>query len=169
MNAIRKIGAWLWNSKERMVLAVMVVVLCYRVYQVVNPPLDDENQPVFTPPSNDPKGIVPPPPPPPVPFAPPTENWSLIWRRSSWQWQPRTDRRDQNAEAELSINLELLDIMELPNGRVRAQIKSVAGSGKWYDEGDPFESYTLISIDPDTNSCVIFAEVISRNIELFIE
>jgi hypothetical protein len=35
---LRKIGKWFWLNKERMLLAVLVIVLGVRVYGVVNPP-----------------------------------------------------------------------------------------------------------------------------------
>lgn len=37
MEYMRKIGQWLWVNKERVVLAILVVILAYRVYLIANP------------------------------------------------------------------------------------------------------------------------------------
>ena len=37
MNRLRKIGAWIWRNKERILFGVLVVVLCFCVWKVVNP------------------------------------------------------------------------------------------------------------------------------------
>ena len=37
MEIIRKIGDWAWANKERLVLAILVVFLVYRIYAVMNP------------------------------------------------------------------------------------------------------------------------------------
>lgn len=166
MNAIRKIGAWFWNTKERMVLAVMVIILCYRVYQVLNPVIDDFKRTPKNPGKVLPEEVEPDEPPNP-PRAVPTEDWSIIWKRPLWLWQPRVDRRDINSAIEQSVNLQLMDIKEVSDGVYRVKIRS--NTIGWYDEGEKFESYELVSIDVDTDSCVIYAEEISRNIELTMD
>ncbi len=44
LTILQKTGAWIWNQKEKMVLLILVGVLCFRVYQVVNgpPPQDSD-------------------------------------------------------------------------------------------------------------------------------
>ena len=37
MTKIRKLFAWIWRNKERIVLIIMVAILCQRIYQVMNP------------------------------------------------------------------------------------------------------------------------------------
>ena len=37
-----KIGQWLWLIKERVVLLIMLCVLCYRLFGIMNPPKQTE-------------------------------------------------------------------------------------------------------------------------------
>lgn len=37
MSKLRKIVAWIWRNKERMLFGVLVLLLCYCVWKVVNP------------------------------------------------------------------------------------------------------------------------------------
>ena len=43
MEQLRKIGVWCWDSKERVVLTFMVLILGFRDYYLVgDPPEEDE-------------------------------------------------------------------------------------------------------------------------------
>lgn len=48
MDKLRKIAERLWYNKERIVLAVMVVVLCWHVYRIVSPTEKDTDMPNYT-------------------------------------------------------------------------------------------------------------------------
>lgn len=163
MAFLRKIGERLWNIKERLVLAAMVIILCYRVYIVANPqPFDSANIPRQ--PNKTADGVGPEPPPPP-PDALIVQDWRPLWRNSLMKWDTRGGGPG-DSEDEASANLSLERIMILPNGRKRAQIRSRGGSARWYDEGDSFESFRLQSIDADTECCVLFSEADNRPIEI---
>jgi len=42
VDILRKIGDWAWVNKERLVLAILVVFLVYRIYAVLNPTTIEE-------------------------------------------------------------------------------------------------------------------------------
>lgn len=161
MNWLRKIGNWLWLNKERMVLAVMVCILIFRVYQVLNPGAEGINTGVFQPPrdqipADDPRL---PQLPPLVSPNPVSEDWSKLWRFSLFTYrQPRQGGpggRSPNQSEEL--DLTLLQIRSKGDGTWLAQIKTASRTA-WKEKGESFEQYTLQEIDPDTQCVTIFSE-----------
>lgn len=146
-----------------MVLAVMVIFLSVRVYQVLNPEEGTQGRSFNLPgPDPDPENL--PGPPPAVPGAPLTEDWSPIWRRSIFHWPRQRATSSTRGGGVSEIDLQLLRIQEVTDGVFRAQIRTT--TTKWYSEGEAFEAFELISIDPDTECCVVFAEEIGRNVEI---
>ena len=171
MNKIRKILRWVWLSKERMVLAVMVCFLCYRVYRVVNPVPDEVSDGLYPPPGstvpNDVETPGTPPPVPPLPLIDPLIERELV-RRDPFVWVSPGERGSSVGGDDIDISLKVLRIQEPSPGRFRAQIQT-ASTKKWFSEGDPFETYVLESIDPDAGCCVIYAESLEKRIERCIE
>ncbi len=53
----------------------------------------------------------------------------------------------------------------MSDGTWRVRIRSASRRG-WYSEGDAFESYQLLSIDPETGCIVVFSEKIGRREEI---
>lgn len=168
MNRLRKIARWLWLSKERMVLAVMVGFLCYRVYQVMYPETTGEGNEgqIWRLASKDlPEDMERPGTPPLPPPNPLRVDWSRLWKSPMFRWDPRGVKAPGGlAEVELSV----IKIMDTGVGGYRVQIETEK-SKKWYAEGASFESYELISIDPDGGCCDIFAENIQKLVEVCIE
>src|SRR6185436_7447117 len=102
-----------------------------------------------------------PPPPPVIPGAPPTEEYSRLWRFSPFKYKyPQagktgsTDRGDISGE---DLNISVLDFKKKPDGSWLARIKT-EGSTRWYAEGDAFEQYNLQKIDAEGGCVTIFAE-----------
>ena len=152
-----------------MVLAIMVIFLCWRVYQVVNPSEGAAPEDFSPPRSELSEDIETPGRPPDVPPPPPRDDWSMLWRRPPFFWvQPGTGPRTRSGPDDDAIDLELLSIQQRPDGEYTARIRT-SSSRKWYREGDPFEAYTLLSIDPDGPCVVIFAENVSKSLEFCIE
>ncbi len=54
---------------------------------------------------------------------------------------------------------------ETSQGIWRVSIRSASRRG-WYSEGDAFESYELLSIDPELECIVVFAEELERREEI---
>lgn len=234
MDILRKIGDWAWENKERLVLAILVVFLVYRIYAVMNPTTIEEQsaqsasvrpQPagsattqtgegpadpaapgggpqnrlrrlqqgaaggagatgettttepkevpfVFTqhmPPKRIPdpnalpeewteeEGRPPSPPPNPLPPAPTPYN-ALI--KDNPFAAVSTGSAD-GPRGEERPNIVLLGIREWGDGTYRAQIYT--RTRKWYEEGESFEAYQLISINPEEQSVEIFSEKHGRS------
>jgi len=148
-----------------MVLGVVVVVLCSRVYEVLRP-----EEPPPTPEYDFPESEVPrdsvaraefefpdSPSLPPARRVP--EVWKPLWERSPFWYnaQPGQEDRDADGNQRQDPGIRLLAIAERPDGSPRAQLRT-ASSKKWYDEGEEFEKYVLISIDPENKQCEVYSE-----------
>ena len=148
-----------------MVLAIMVSFLCFRVYQVVQPPQTQETEKNFQPPGNElPLDVETPGVPPRTPGLPDSENWTNLWRSNPFYYPPGGSR-SKPTDGEQDIDLELLNIQLMADGSYRARIRSANRKG-WYSEGEGFEAYELVSIDPDAECIVVFAEEIERPVEI---
>lgn len=169
MNRIRKIANWLWLNKERMVLAVMVGFLIFRVYQVVSPASGEENKRMPRPPGNElPDDANPPGDPPPPPPPPRTEDWSRLWRFNPFVWRAPQGGGGPEGDNADDINLRLLRIREVAPGQIRAQIDSGTRES-WYAPGQAFETYEVLSIDQENGVVTVFSERHQRSVELRIE
>lgn len=152
-----------------MVLAVMVAILVFRVYQVLNP-LEIETGPNFRIPGpNPPEGIGPGLPPSPPPREP-TDDWSRLWRRTIWRWDAQRGGGggpgDGQGQAEERLEISLLDLREV-NGTWRARIQTQSRA-TWRELGEQFEQYTLMEIDADQGCVTIFSDRLQRNVPLCI-
>lgn len=154
-----------------MVLAVMVCFLMFRVYQVVSPPDDNANSNRLpNPPRRDlPPDVETPGRPPQPPPPPPAQDWSRLWRFDLFQYkQPRDVGGGSTDDSDgPDVDITLLRIREVPGQGYKAQMKTASRTG-WYSEGDPFEAYELVTIDPDSNCVVIFAEQLERSITVCV-
>lgn len=151
-----------------MVLAIMVSFLCFRVYQVVQPPQTQETEKNFQPPGNElPLDVETPGVPPRTPGLPDSENWTNLWRSNPFYYPPGGSR-SKPTDGEPEIDLKLLNIQQMFDGTYRARIRSASRKG-WYSEGDGFEAYELVSIDPDTDCIVVFAEEFESRVEICID
>lgn len=152
MDKLRKIGLWLWQNKERLVLGLLVVVLSYRVYKVVSEQPEPPKLPeppmggTFKAPD------LPGPPPPPA-----TENYSSLHSRNPfWYYSNPPTGSDSQAESAEEEEIYLLGIQALPRGRgYTAQIRTKAA--KWYREGEEFESYKVLKIDPKSQEVEVYS------------
>ena len=173
MEKVRKYIAWMWTTKERLVLAVVVCILSYRVFIMFNPRENmDETKAIPRPPQrtideseiDDIPGNPPQPPKDELP-----ENWNNLPRREPFVFVLPTGSGGQDESNDQTDELKLLDIQDLGNNRYRARIQTGSGRARYYPEGQKFQSYELISIDPDTGCCVVFSESASREIEICLE
>lgn len=154
-----------------MVLAVMVLFLVYRVYQVVNPPPPPVTDPLRPPGPEPPPGFEVPEVPSARELFEPADDWSGLTRRNLFSYRPNQGAQQQNAQdEEFQVNLTLLSIRETfpDSGEYKVQIRS-ASARKWYDVGESFESYQLESVDPDTQCCDVFSDNMGRVVTICIE
>ena len=171
MNRLRKIAQWLWLAKERFVLAVMVVLLSFRIYAILNPSSLEDSQKVFAPPRTElTEDVKTPGLPPRAPVLDRSEDWSALFTRDMFIYEKPKESTSLTRDGETST-LTVLRIREgLPgSGKFRVQIQTEAAAKKWYSVGDAFETYTLLAVDLDTQCCEIFDDRLGRRIEVCVE
>ncbi len=149
-----------------MVLAIMVIFLCFRVYQVVQPPPPPTGSKVFQPPRNElPPDVETPGTPPRMPGNPSPGNWADLWLNNPFFYASAGGSAGPAGNLDQVLDLEVLNFQETSDGNWRVRIRSASRRG-WYSEGDAFEAYELLSIDPDTECIVVFAEELARRQEI---
>lgn len=140
-----------------MVLAGLVAVLIYQVYKVKFAPVETTEDKInIVPPSGtvtDPPDDELPPEPPSDPNRPDTRRlvqknpFSAIGLGGSL-----SEDTDQKPD------LTLLKIMAYSGGKFVAQIRTQTARPKLYGIGAEFESYRIVSIDPNAQKVVIYSE-----------
>lgn len=170
MDKVYKLGVWLWRNKERIVLAVLVVFLCTRAYRVV---MGAEPEPpkVHPPVKSDlpeewPDAPPKPPVPPPIP-RPPKE--SLIRSNMFTVYgRPVEEGRTEEVTVE-SLGVRLVRIVPWKDNEYRAELLTKGRRAKRYKEGEQFENFRLVRIDPADNSVEIWSEQFGRSFTLRVE
>jgi hypothetical protein len=155
MEKLRKLFERLWYSKERIVLAVMVLLLCWNVYRVVYPAKMPE-PPAHRPPSRDTGDETLP---TVLGFEPrQTEDWAAVYTPNPlWYYSGlRSQTNDRNKQAGREAGIKLLAIQKVRD-TYRAQLQTET-SRRWYDEGAAFESFVLLKIDPEAGTCEVRSE-----------
>lgn len=162
MDKLRKLWQWVWRNKERMVLGILVIVLGYQVYQVVSFSADVQGPP--------PKSLTNEPPKNPDWYAkafvePPSRNdYSSLYVRNPFWVYSSTGESKEDAKQGGGNALKLLDIQPAPGGKNSALIKTQ--DAKWYAEGEEFESYKLLKVDPARKTAVVWSSKLNRNVTL---
>lgn len=143
----RKIGTWFWDNKERLVLVLMIGVLCYRVWQVVNPQPPAEST-VYAPPSNViSQGIRPPEPGslPPVELQPSAVE---IVRQNPFRYQASGSRGPgTTGEDTADFGLTLKKIQPVRGTEYVAVVQTKTAKLQYIREGASFEEFKCIAID----------------------
>jgi len=159
---LRKIVERIWVNKERLVFAIMVLVLCWYVYKAVNPPPPPEEVTARVPRKKIGEGYkgvnVPA---PPVPERP--GEWNALYERNPF-WYYSSISKEQGRERPQDAGITLLNIRTV-SGRNRAQLQTES-SKKWYDEGESFEKFELLKIDPEAGTCDVYSEQLGKVITL---
>jgi hypothetical protein len=151
MDKLRKFGMWLWQNKERMVLVFLVAVLAFRVYKVMTAQTElpaDPKRPIDGPAPETPI------PPDPVQDSSTESYQSLSQRNPFWYYGARPEITG-NEGAEEEENIRLLNIQRSPDNQYVAQIQTQVT--KWYREGEEFESYQLMRIDPENQQVEVYS------------
>ena len=151
MEKVRKFFEWLWNAKERLVLAVMVMLLCWNVYRVVYPPKPAEPK-VHRAPDRSGFDEIP----QVTPLEPAqSQDWASIYTPNPF-WYLAGQKINNDTEKPEDVGITLLDIRQV-RGKNRAKLQTES-SARWYDEGQQFESFELLSVDPDAGTCQVRSE-----------
>ncbi len=161
MDKLRKFFERLWYSKERAVLAIMVGVLCWNVYRVWYPvPLPEaaahtapqrvsEDEPTVNVPGLEPRQ---------------TQDWVTVYTPDPfWYYSQLTANTEKTKDVQ-DAGIKLILIRKVRD-EYRAQLQTES-STKWYTEGDAFESFELLKIDPDAGTCQVRSERLGRVITL---
>lgn len=174
MEKLYKIGQWLFANKERMALIALVAVLCYQVYNVVVKKEEDPNKSnakVYKPPLPNPSADwfsgpnAPQDPPPPLPPLQETPYQGLA--RSNpftvYGYNPTAEGPKEEAPEDISLVM----IKPWPDGSMRAGIKTRVM--RYYKEGESFESYQVLKIDPAGGSVEVYSNRLGKSITLTLK
>lgn len=162
VDKLRKIGLWIWYNKERMVLAIMFIALCYQVYKVWNPEPPQAGK-IFGPPDPDPEGKVDIPQPlPPLSQNPDAEINDLL--RNPFSRVGGTAGPTERAET----TIRLLRIIEWRDGTLRAELQDQR-ERDYFAEGESFGTYEVLSIDRDAGTVEVYSAESNKRIVLNLE
>lgn len=151
MDKLRKIAELFWHNKERLVFVALVGVLCWRVYEVMNPQaLVDP--PSHTAPRRPTEEDVPAPPVPKFRETPASDDTfaSIHKRNPFWYYsgQAKTDTAPKN-DQQASITL-----VRIMGDRARLEMN---GKRKLCAKGDTFGDYEIRSIDSAAKTCEVYS------------
>lgn len=157
---LRKAGIWLWNQKEKMILVALILVLCYRVWGVMNPAELTFEEPgaAIAKPRPIPKD-----PPPPVPVLPRSPDFKGLVRTNPFTIHSALPGTREGEAREDRPNLTVIRIVPWAGGDYRAEIVTQGARPKRYKEGEQFETYRLIDIDEVNNQVTIFSNAHNKN------
>ena len=170
MQKLLNISKWIWANKERMILIVMLCLLGYKVYEVVKDPgeIEFKSPPTVSTVLNEEKKELLEL--PPMPIAPPIrapEDWTSLYRNNMF-WYYSGASKQSDATTEEQADITLVRIRTMPNGAVLAQLQTSSDT-RWYREGDVFQQYEVLSIDPDAQTCEVRSERLGRVLTLTVE
>jgi hypothetical protein len=159
MDQLIKLRAWLWLNKEKLLLGVLVLVLCFRVYKVVYPPEVKLPDPPV-PPSPTWSGDVPPGAPPVMPALPERIPSTGLVKNNPFT----VYGVDYGKKEEQRPELYFLGLKEWADGTWRAQITTNPRfRPKLYKEGEEFESFRLERIDVEAEEITVYSQADARS------
>jgi len=155
VDRLRKVGLVLWLNKERLVLFVMVCVLVFQVYKVIFPDEKPMGAAPQLPRPHDPDVIpIPMPSPRPAPSLP--GDYASLSRRNPFWYFSGAGRDNRGGQDQEGFEISLVDIQRTGD-RLRARL-STASTTKWYNEGESFEQFQLISVDIENKQVTVYIE-----------
>jgi hypothetical protein len=160
VNKVRKFGQWLWNNKERMVFAIMVAVLAWRVYQVVNP-APPENAPTYAVPRSGAVDVPYPPDRPRPEVAPPLRP---LTRANPFWYHANPAGSGADGEDE-GPDMVLDSIQMTPRGPI-AMIKVSGDRARKFEKGDKASTFEVLEIDPEGGVVIVYDESQGKQFEL---
>lgn len=167
---LQKAGVWLWHSKERMVLIIMVLVFGYRVYMVFSPPPAPDWPPVRMPMMDLPEDpeeqqLIGLPGNPPV--RPPMDvpgTYAALYTSNPFWYYSGQQQSAQPQGAAATIDVQLVDIQST-GGRSRARLRSGTRT-EWVWENARFgDDYELRRVNVEDQTVEIYSE---RNTRTYV-
>jgi len=164
VDKVRKAGQWLWDNKERMVLAIMVAFLGYRVYIVLNPAEIQVSAPPRPPSATVPEAEQPPLPDTTVSRDRPEEVAALVrgnpFTLASGVVESGATKRQEDP------GIRLLKIVPWRDGGYRAQVITKGNKLQYVGEGEQFENFQVMRIDPEDKLIEVFSNALDRTVTL---
>ena len=164
MNKIRKLAETIWYNKERIVLGVMVCILLWHVYSIFNPPQETEPKKWQVPKvENIPEVLkkIAAAPEPPEDRA--VTQWEGIYTPNPF-WALSAQSTVASKTVNAAADISLLQIQQGRGGKWRARLKT--NVVRWYDEGESFQSFQLIKINPEDNSVEVRSDRLGKVLPL---
>lgn len=161
MDKIRKTGEKLWYYKERIVFVVMCCILAWHMYKGWAAPAAEAMKMPPSPAATA-EGL-PQEPPPAFPASPMPGQWRAVFTPNPFWYNATPVGTSVQQSGQQDAGIKLLGIQTMPNGKLRAQLQTT--TVKWYSEGAKFESFELLSIDPD-GKCQVYSERLGKVIDL---
>ncbi|MCC6796464.1 MAG: hypothetical protein IT366_15195 [Candidatus Hydrogenedentes bacterium] len=169
---LRKAGVWLWNQKEKMFLAALLIVLCFRVYLVLSPAQASTKTPEppkkGAPAATNKMSAENVPDPGPRPVSERAEDFRPLVRQNPFTiWSIAATGKSASGSDEETIDVTLNNIVKWSDGGYRAELTTkVTGKSKRYKEGEVFENYKLMTIDPTNKTVQIYSSAHDKTFEL---
>lgn len=151
---LRKIGLWIWEKKERMVFAIMVIFLGWRVYLVVYPPPVEDPPPFSTPSATGTMAVPEPPTGTQIYDKPPPPTNVITGRNPFWYYAVDTGTSDEEGP---SVQIEIIEFLETPSGWL-VRLRVGTDRPRAYREGQKFQTFELRTIDPDEGYVEVYDE-----------
>ena len=143
MNKIRKFGAWLWLNKERMILGVLVILLCYRVYAILMGEVDLGDDNVINPTAS---GLGSSPIPPPIPRVQPGGAIVTLVNKNPLSYVAGLET---DADDKIRTYLTLVSITSVDD-EPRARIRPRGGRPRSRKVGDQVDNWIISRIREDS-------------------
>jgi hypothetical protein len=164
---LRKIADRLWYNKERIVLAIMLLVFAWNMYRVLYPPPAKPLAKEHKLPKVTDDGTLPSQPVPRGPDVRAMTSWKTVYTPSPFWYYAVQSGKSGDEGKDKDAGIHLRQIKEMGGGVFRAQLETTAR--KWYSEGDKFEQFELQKIDPDAQTVRVYSERLGQVITLSVE
>jgi len=153
-----------WNNKERLVFVILLCVLGFYVYKALPQTQDSTEAGYSFPRDTVDESLVPEMPAPPQ--ARKLGDWKSVYMPNPFWYLASTSKTDKGeAGGNEDVNISLLRIQK-KGKEYRAQLQTAGSAKKWYVEGEQFESFVLLKIDPEAKTCEVHSERLGKTILL---
>lgn len=165
MDKIRKLVDALWYNKERLVLGVMVCILLWHVYGIFNPPPEPEQAALKEPNEQNIPAVL-----EKIALMPewpadrPVAAWEGIYTPNPF-WALSGGMSTTSRTSSTAADITLLQIQRGQGSRYRAQLKTATLTA-WYNEGESFESFQLMKINPESNTVEVMSNRLGKLLTL---
>ena len=164
MDKLRKIAELFWYNKERLVFVLLLGFLCWRVYEVMNPPKEVLGSATSITAPRRPTAEDVPSPKGPEPTPPGSDgSFDSIRKRNPFWYYSEQVKTDTAPKNDQQTSITLVRIM---GDRARLEIN---GEKKLCAKGDTFGNYEIRNIDPAAQTCEVYSAQSGRTETLSVK